>query len=90
MNEVTEQTLRDIEARRHEILEQRKAWQAVQKYIDGIVDTLKAQVDATFDEWERVFNLLHPDFEARYKEIQAGVSTTEPSGTASDPAALVE
>lgn len=58
---MTDETLREIEQRRHELNEQRRAWRDVQKYIDGIVDALDVQINFTFDEWETAFNQLYPE-----------------------------
>lgn len=55
------ETLREIEERRHELQQQRQAWRSVQKYIDGIVDALDVQINQTFDEWENAFNQIYPE-----------------------------
>jgi Zn/Cd-binding protein ZinT len=69
---MTDETLREIEQRRHELNEQRRAWRDVQKYIDGIVDALDVQINRTFDEWEAAFNQLYPDMTSeKVKELVA-------------------
>jgi serine protease inhibitor len=74
---MTDETLREIESRRHELNEQRRAWRDVQKYIDGIVDALDVQINRTFDEWEAAFNKLYPDMtNEKVKELVAEAEST--------------
>jgi len=74
---MTDETLREIESRRHELNEQRRAWRDVQKYIDGIVDALDVQINRTFDEWETAFNQLYPDMTTeKVKELVAEAEST--------------
>jgi Zn/Cd-binding protein ZinT len=74
---MTDETLREIEQRRHELNEQRRAWRDVQKYIDGIVDALDVQINRTFDEWEAAFNQLYPDMTSeKVKELVAEAEST--------------
>jgi hypothetical protein len=74
---MTDETLREIEQRRHELNEQRRAWRDVQKYIDGIVDALDVQINRTFDEWEAAFNQLYPDMTTeKVKELVAEAEST--------------
>lgn len=74
---MTDETLREIEQRRHELNEQRRAWRDVQKYIDGIVDALDVQINLTFDEWEAAFNQIYPDMTSeKVKELVAEAEST--------------
>ena len=56
-----DETLREIEERRHELQEQRRAWRSVEKYINGIVDAIDVEISKTFDKWEMAFNQLYPE-----------------------------
>ena len=76
---MTDATLREIEDRRRELLEQRKAFRGVQSYLDGVIEALDRQINDTFDEWAAAFDVLHPDLD-QIPSIQAGVDKT-PSDT---------
>lgn len=75
---MTDETLREIEARRHELMEQQRAWRSVEKYISKISDALDVQISQTFDEWEAAFAIIYPDMTAeRVRELVAEVEAQQ-------------
>ena len=87
------ETLREIEERRHELQQQRQAWRSVEKYINGIVDAIDVHINQTFDEWETAFYIVYPDMTPKRVDelvLEAVKSKGEDSAPVADIKAYIE